>query len=276
MNRGQLAADIHRRMVEDNRFGYSWEERWGALPETWTVDGVKVTINVGDYDCSSSTITAWKLALAGTPWAEKLDGASFTGNMRGAFVSSGLFEWKPMSFTAEPGDLYLNESSHVAMCQPPGTYGGRYFADPLSEFCWGDNGAYGNRRGDQSGTEAVSGAFYNYPWDGILHYNHKADSATTPTKPTKEEEEPMTFLFEPDGKKEVWFYDCGHVVRLTNRDHVKAIQMAHKKATGKECPYFKFGEKKAPWAARFAQCFENRAARNGVLDNEYKMKGWTV
>lgn len=269
MNRGALAAAIHRRMAEDNRFGYSQEERWGALPETWTVNGVKVTINVGDYDCSSSTITAWKLALAGTPWAEKLDGAITTHNMRSVFVGSGLFEWRGMDFLAEPGDLYLSEQNHVAMCQSQ-------HPDVLSEFSWGDNGAYGNQRGDQSGREAACNPYYEYPWDGILHYNHKADSATTPTQPTKEEEEPMTFLFEPDARKEVWFYDCGHVVRLTNRDHVKAIQMAHKKATGKECPYFKFGEKKAPWAARFAQCFENRAARNGALDNEYKMKGWTV
>ena len=33
----------------------------------------------------------------------------------------------------------------------------------LAEFCWGDNGAYGNRRGDQSGYEAYVHGFYEYP-----------------------------------------------------------------------------------------------------------------
>ena len=73
-----LAADIHKRMVEDDRFGYSWAERYGAAAEEWTVDGIKVQIKVGDYDCSSSTITAWRLALAAA--GVDLQGATYTGN----------------------------------------------------------------------------------------------------------------------------------------------------------------------------------------------------
>lgn len=156
-------------MCTDNRFGYSWEERWGHTPETWTIDGKKYTIKVGDYDCSSSCITAWKLALSTTKYAHALDDATYTGNMREVFVNSGLFVWKPMSFLAAPGDLYLNEENHVAMCQTQ-------TPDVLSEFSWGDNGAYGNKRGDQSGNEASVHAYYDYPWDGILHYNGKADT----------------------------------------------------------------------------------------------------
>lgn len=94
--------------------------------------------------------------------------------MRSIFVNSGLFEWKPMSFLAQPGDLYLNEANHVAMCQTQ-------TPDVLSEFSWGDNGAYGNKRGDQSGSEASVHSYYDYPWDGILHYNGKADSTTSST-----------------------------------------------------------------------------------------------
>lgn len=176
MNRGKIAADIHKRMVDDNRFGYSWEERYGARPEKWTVDNVSFTMNVGDYDCSSSTITAWKKALTGTKYANALNGATYTGNMRSVFVASGLFEWKPMSFLAQPGDLYLNESTHVAMCQTQ-------TPDVLSEFCWGDKGAYGNKRGDQSGYEAYSHGYYDYPWNGILHYNGKADSPSPSPEP---------------------------------------------------------------------------------------------
>ena len=168
MRINEIAAYIHRKMCEDNRFGYSWEERWGAKPEIWTIDGGKYIINVGDYDCSSSCITAWNVALSNTKYKGALEGATYTGNMREVFVGSGLFVWKPMSFLAAPGDLYLNEENHVAMCQTQEP-------DVLSEFSWGDNGAYGNRRGDQSGAESSVHAYYDYPWDGILHYNGKAD-----------------------------------------------------------------------------------------------------
>lgn len=169
MRVNEIAAYIHKRMVEDERFGYDWSERWGANAETWTIDGKKYTIDVGDYDCSSSTITAWRLALEHTDYEGALDGATWTGNMRSVFVGSGLFEWEPMSFIADTGDLYLNEQDHVAMCQTQ-------YPDMLSEFSWGDNGAYGNQRGDQSGWEAHMGYYYDYPWNGILHYNGKADS----------------------------------------------------------------------------------------------------
>ena len=174
MRINEIAAYIHRKMCTDNRFGYSWEERWGHTSETWTIDGKKYTVKVGDYDCSSSCITAWKTALQHTKYAHALDGATYTGNMREVFVDSGLFVWKPMSFLAAPGDLYLNEENHVAMCQTQ-------TPDILSEFSWGDNGAYGNKRGDQSGNEAHMGDYYDYPWDGILHYNGKADNSTAHT-----------------------------------------------------------------------------------------------
>jgi hypothetical protein len=51
-----------------------------------------------------------------------------------------LFEWLGMSFVAEPGDLHLSEANHVAMCQTQ-------YPDVLSEFSWGDNGAYGDQGG---------------------------------------------------------------------------------------------------------------------------------
>ena len=169
IRRGQIAADIHRRMCEDDRFGYSWVERWGANEEQWTVDDHTFTMSVGDYDCSSSTIQAWRKAIEGSKYEGKLDGATYTGNMRSVFTKSGLFEWKPMSFLAEPGDLYLRESSHVAMCQTQ-------YPDVLSEFCISETGGTTGKRGDQTGGEAAVHAYYDYPWDGILHYNGNADS----------------------------------------------------------------------------------------------------
>ena len=171
MRINEIAAYVHKRMCEDERFGYSWGERWGAYSETWTIDGKSYTISVGDYDCSSSTITAWKVALQHTSYSNALDGATYTGNMRSVFVNSGLFEWKPMSFIADPGDLYLNEGSHVAMCQTQEP-------DILSEFSINEFGeVYGGQRGDQTGWESHLGYYYDM-WDGILHYNGKADGTS--------------------------------------------------------------------------------------------------
>ena len=133
------------------------------------MSGVTFDIGVGDYDCSSSSITAWKKALSDTKYKNALDGATYTGNMKDVFVKSGLFEWKPMSFLAEPGDLYLNITNHVAMCQTQ-------YPDILSEFSGNEfGGAYGGKRGDQTGWESHITDYYDYPWDGILHYNGKAD-----------------------------------------------------------------------------------------------------
>lgn len=165
MEYGKLAADIHKRMCDDPGFGYSWAERWGAYPTKWTVDGRTFTIDVGDYDCSSSTITAWRKALAGTKYAHMLDGATFTGNMRQVFLASGLFEWKPVG-SAKRGDLYLNEACHVAMCQGGGM---------LSEFSSSETGGIYGQRGDQTGWESHVTNYYSYPWDGVLHYNGKLD-----------------------------------------------------------------------------------------------------
>ncbi|MBQ9002343.1 MAG: hypothetical protein IJ087_10860 [Eggerthellaceae bacterium] len=174
MRLNEIAAEIHRRMCEDDRFGYSWEERYGATWETWEIDGKSYRIRIGDYDCSSSTITAWSVALQHTPWEGALDAAATTHNMSEVFCGSGLFERMGTSFLAEPGDLYLNDSNHVAMCQSQ-------YPDVLSEFSWGDNGAYGNKRGDQSGWEASVHGYYDYPWSCILHFVGGDAGSTSPS-----------------------------------------------------------------------------------------------
>lgn len=164
-----LAADIHKRMVEDDRFGYSWYERYGATVERWTVDGHSFEIKVGDYDCSSSTITAWRIALAAV--GVTLGNAIYTGNMEPVFLATGLFDWVPVS-QAQRGDLYLNEEKHVAMCQGGGQ---------LSEFSRSETGGISGKRGDQTGWEAKMGGYYNYPWDGCLHYKGNQE-VPEPTK----------------------------------------------------------------------------------------------
>lgn len=174
----EIAARIHADMVNDEDNGYSWEPRHGedGKPvKTLTIDGKKYSYDRGSWDCSSSVIKAWSEAIKYTPYKGKLDGATYTGNMRSVFTKSGLFEWKPMSFIAARGDLYLDEANHVAMCQSQEP-------DVMSEFCINERGeVYGGRVGDQTGAEAAINPFREV-FDGILHYNGKADGKEAGTK----------------------------------------------------------------------------------------------
>ena len=52
------------------------------------------------------------------------------------------------------GILLSGDLMNVPSLQHPRGDDGVFGYDCLSEFCWGDNGAYGNQRGDQSGYEA--------------------------------------------------------------------------------------------------------------------------
>lgn len=172
-----VAARIHYDMVTDERNGYSQSpNRWGGDyggTKALTVCGRQYTYKLGSYDCSSSVITAWRLAIKGTPYEGKLDAATYTGDMRRVFLESGLFT---ASLTpAKRGDLYLAEGKHVAMCQDGGSDGVLGY-DALSEFNMNEMGtATGGRPGDQTGRESVVRGYYDDGWGTVLHYNGKAD-----------------------------------------------------------------------------------------------------
>lgn len=98
--------------------------------------------------------------------------------MREMFVGSGLFSWKLMSFNASHGDIYPDEENHTAMCiRNDGT------ADLLGEFSISETGGIDGELGDQAGRESWIHDCYSGHWDGILHYNGKADTggASAPT-----------------------------------------------------------------------------------------------
>lgn len=178
--RGEVAARIHAAMCNDPAFGYTMDyTRWGTGGTgylTITDGGRTYSVRRGDYDCSSSVITAWRRALEGTRYEGRLDNATYTGNMVSEFINSGLFEYKPISFKASTGDLYIAPGRHVAMCQTQ-------VPDVLSEFSVNEKGsAYGGRVGDQTGREAYVHGYYDYPWSGILHYNGKADAKPKPVE----------------------------------------------------------------------------------------------
>ena len=191
MTLNEIAAIIHLDMVEDDANGYDQVERYGE-PGNYKeleIDGRTYRYQRGDRDCSSSVCEAWALALWHTPYAGLLDGATYTGNMRSVFVSSGLFEvWDTANTSAETGDIYLRDMSggHAAMCQSPAN------PDTLSQFSGNEfDGITGGERGDQTGWEGHVRDFYG-GWDCTLHYNHKADNSfidgggePDPTPPTK-------------------------------------------------------------------------------------------
>lgn len=178
----EIAATLMRHLVEHDWHGYTWGDRWGdgegVCPVT--VDGRTYNLNQGDRDCSSAIIDVWSRALEGTPHDGKLSGATYTGNMRSVFTRTGLFEWKPMSFTAQVGDIYLNEANHTAMCVS-------VVPDLLAEFSQNEfGGCYGGQVGDQTGRESSVHGYYDYPWDGILHYiGGEATLAPAPSSPSQ-------------------------------------------------------------------------------------------
>lgn len=173
----EAARAIHAHLCTHNWHGYTQgSTRWGTGRSGYCEvksQGYTFKVPAGDYDCSSSTITAWQLALEPTKYKGALKGATYTGNMRSVFTKSGLFEWKPISYIAKPGDLYLSEAHHVAMCQVQDKT-----KDTISEFVINEKGGItGGKVGDQTGSESVIRNYrvYRFGWDGILHYTGKAD-----------------------------------------------------------------------------------------------------
>lgn len=126
--------------------GYDQKERWGP-----------------DYDCSSLVISAWESVGV----AVREAGASYTGNMRTAFLRCGFVEVTTQVNLATgagmcPGDVLLNEAAHTAMVVQPG----RLVAARINEHGQTTGGA----TGDQTGREICLQPYYNYPWGTVLRY----------------------------------------------------------------------------------------------------------
>lgn len=115
-----------------------------------------------DYDCSSLIITAFD--QAGIP--VKAAGATYTGNMRQAFMKCGF---QAISTRAGipvliKGDILLSEKHHTAL----------YIGDGrIVQASINENGKItGGKTGDQTGREIRIGPMYipSYGWDYILRY----------------------------------------------------------------------------------------------------------
>lgn len=153
----KVAAAIHRHMCTHAQHVYAWGGKGGGAGTCKVVvDGRTYNVPGGNYDCSGSVITAWRLAISKTKYAGRLDNASYTGDMRHVFTASGLFTVKPPAH-GDVGDVMLNDSLHTAMCQSSG----------YSTF----NGPNGTR-GQLSSSPGSS-------MNCRLHYNGKADTGGT-------------------------------------------------------------------------------------------------
>ncbi|EHL17374.1 hypothetical protein HMPREF9630_00541 [Peptoanaerobacter stomatis] len=158
MSRVEKAVQFMIKTAIDNKAGYDQEYRWGEK---------------GDYDCSSLTITAFE--KAGFPVKSKY-GATYTGNMKSAFISCGFKDVRNIVNLSTGaglvrGDVLLNEVHHVAVY----IGNGLIVQASINEL----GRATGGRPGDQTGYEINISQYKNYHrggWDCVLRYKEKIDT----------------------------------------------------------------------------------------------------
>lgn len=164
MSKVEAAIAQMEAWATDNSHGYDQEYRWGER---------------GDYDCSSAVITAWE--LAGVP--VKLNGATYTGNMRGVFLRCGFEDVTAgIDLTSgtglQRGDVLLNVVHHTAMyCGA-----GQEVEASINE----NGGTTGGQPGDQTGREFLMRPYRNYPWDCVLRYSGGTEDKPARPRPTYE------------------------------------------------------------------------------------------
>ena len=176
ISRANVAAQVMEHLCTCPLHGYSQPGRHGTSGHcSVKTDAGNVKVTKGDRDCSSAVCEAWELALADSQYDGLITRYNWTGGMRGMFVGSGLFSWEPMSFNVSRGDIYLDEENHTAMCiRNDGT------ADLLGEFSISETGGIDGAPGDQTGRESRIQDYYRGSWDGVLHYNGRADGGAAP------------------------------------------------------------------------------------------------
>lgn len=144
----QEFCDAMRWAADSDQVGYSQSDRDSLQPWDFFTDGLFNT------DCSILGINALKRAGFDTGWA------TYSGNLSDALCAHGWVRLSP-DVDLEPGDILLNDSSHVAV----------WLGDCIAQASIDENGNIaGGARGDQTGWEVNTCGYYDYPWDCILRY----------------------------------------------------------------------------------------------------------
>lgn len=187
--------------ANDQSHGYSQADRWGP-----------------DYDCSSFVISAWEVG-AGVPVREA--GASFTGNMRSAFIACGFVDVTTQvglstGYGIQAGDVPLNYSAHTCLAIGNGKVAN----------CRTDEGH--PQSGDQSGNEIRIQNYWNFPWNCVLRYKGttgnkptttQTTTPTTPTKPTTSDTENHSWKPSLLTLSNSYSADCVVLQALLNAHH---------------------------------------------------------
>jgi hypothetical protein len=146
----QKAIDFAVAIAKDDSHGYDQGKRDGKP----------------DYDCSSLMIASWQ--NAGVKVKEA--GATYTGNMKAAFLKCGFTEVvsKVNIKTGAgliPGDVLLHEGKHTAMC-----IGNKQIVHAAIN----EKGKItGGKSGDQTGKEIWVRSYYNHPWKSVLRFTEE-------------------------------------------------------------------------------------------------------
>lgn len=145
----QKAIDFMRVACDEWSLGYDQFNRWDVR------DG-------GECDCSSLVITALKQA------GFDVGSATYTGNMSANLTARG---WKRMSADiskCQPGDILLNDASHVCMVISGSGWGSRIAQASIDERGQITGGKAGDQTGNETNTRSVY--TYRYGWNCILRY----------------------------------------------------------------------------------------------------------
>lgn len=129
-------------IAQDDKHGYSMVNRYGNP----------------DYDCSSLVIAC--VDDVGIP--VKSFGATYTGNMRTAFIKAGFVDvTNIVDFKTQRGlqrgDILLNEVHHTEI----------YLGNKSTV---GAHSNYDGVSGDGSGREICVAPYHDYPWEVCLRY----------------------------------------------------------------------------------------------------------
>lgn len=168
MNIIDFAVNYAVGIANDDSHGYDQANRWGP-----------------DFDCSSLLIQSYHEAFkqAGVSPTPKDKGATYTGNMRKAFLACGFIE-VPIA-GRKKGDVLLNEGHHTAMMIDDKN---------IVQASINEQGKIvGGKKGDQTGREIQTRSYYVYSrgWDCCLRY---VGEQPKKEEPKKEEAKPTYYV----------------------------------------------------------------------------------